>query len=194
MSEEAIEEDVSNLLDVFYNKVEGKELNNTTIEELKKLKLSALELLKNHIVFNTSDNFARDILVKIVAEDLYYTREELLFTVINEIEKNEEIRKFVNYLLSYASEINLSENADNLDFYFRVNVKINGKYVLIHLGTVRFDKESKNINAWLGYEDNEIFKISTSEKVYNTYNRQLKGFISWLNEQIKKMQDIFCDP
>ncbi len=194
MSEEAIEEDVSNLLDVFYNKVEGKELNNTTIEELKKLKLSALELLKNHIVFNTSDNFARDILVKIVAEDLYYTREELLFTVINEIEKNEEIRKFVNYLLSYASEINLSENADILDFYFRVNVKINGKYVLIHLGTVRFDKESKNINAWLGYEDNEIFKISTSEKVYNTYNRQLKGFISWLNEQIKKMQDIFCDP
>ena len=194
MESESIENDVNDLLDVFYNKVEGKELSNTTIEELKKLKQSALELLKNHMVFDTSDNFARDILVKILAEDLFDIREELLFTVINEIEKNEEIRKFVNYLLSYASEINLSENADILDFYFKISVKINEKHVLIHLGTLRFDKEDKSINAWLGYEDNEIFKISTSERVYNTYSKQIKGFIGWLNEQIKKMEDILYDP
>ncbi len=197
MSEsESVENDLDNLLNAFYNNVANKEINKETLKELKKLRLSALELLKTHILFNINDDFTRNIIVKIIAKDLYNVDKELLLNAINTIKENKEIKSVLNYLLSYSNLIEIYDNGNSLDFYFKLNVKTREDNTSLHIGTIRFYVEDKILKAFLGDENNPMFEINTSEKTNNDYEKQIKGFIFMLDKHISKLEDALygqCD-
>ncbi len=197
VEENSIHADVKVLLDRFYSETVDKEINNQTLNKLESLKSEALELIKNHLLYEAMDSISRDIISRVNAENLYETKEELLFSVISAIRENTEIKNVLNYLLKYSNSVELYENSNVFDLYFSINSKIKvnekEKEINLHIGTIRFNKENKILESWLGYKDNPIFITSVANKTSNDYERQLKGFVNWISEEIKKIANKLYD-